>query len=313
MDLVLPFPKERIGMELKQLQYFVEFCKDKNFSRAAKRLYITPQGLSKSIRQLENELNIPLLEQNKGKLDLSPYGAFLERRSIALLNQAERLTRDIKLMYESENTCIAINLSNSIRSIIYAEVHNKFRQLYPEIQLTIHEYTDIECEKKLLDGEIDVAIAVGPLDQNLFQTYHLFNSPFTLIMHSSHPLANQKLVRFEDLHNEELVVVDNKYKTYYNFITACHKHGFSPKISEYVDGALNIYYMCRSNENYIGFLIGYLPSLFSADSGMCCVPFDMSEYCLELYIATVKGRYRPYTLYSYIEYIRNYDFTAMIE
>ncbi len=299
-------------MELKQLQYFVEFCKDKNFSRAAKRLFITPQGLSKAIHQLESELNIPLLEQNHGKLTLSPYGTFLERRAIALLNQANRLNTDIRLMYESENTSIAINLSNSIRSIIYADVHNEFRQLHPEIQLSICEYTDIECEKKLLDGEIDAAIVIGPLDRNLFYAHHLFNSPFTLIMHSSHSLAQRELICFADLQDEELVVVDNKYKTYYNFEAACQKHGFIPKVSEYVDGALNIYYMCRSNKNYIGFLIGYLPSLFSADSGMCCIPFNMEEYCLELYIATAKGRYRPYALYSYIEYIKNYDFISKL-
>lgn len=48
-------------MTLKQLYYFVEICEDYSYTAAAKRLYVTQQGLSKAIVELENELDCSLL------------------------------------------------------------------------------------------------------------------------------------------------------------------------------------------------------------------------------------------------------------
>lgn len=61
-------------MEIRQLIYFVEVCKQENMSAAAEHLYLTPQALSKSILAMEQELASPLFVRDKGKLSLTKMG-----------------------------------------------------------------------------------------------------------------------------------------------------------------------------------------------------------------------------------------------
>ena len=50
-------------MSIQDLEYFAAVCRERSINRAAKLLYITPQGLSKSIKALEQELNAKLLNR----------------------------------------------------------------------------------------------------------------------------------------------------------------------------------------------------------------------------------------------------------
>ena len=51
-------------MELRQIQYFIQLYKDKNITKASKNLFISQQGLSKSINKLEDELGFFLFERS---------------------------------------------------------------------------------------------------------------------------------------------------------------------------------------------------------------------------------------------------------
>ena len=292
-------------MELRQLEYFVEFCKDLNFSKTAKRLYITPQGLSKAIHALEDDLQIPLTTSVNGRLKLTVYGEYLAKRGTHIVNMVEKTEKEVVHMYQLDNNNISINLSNTIRCIIQAQVHKDFLQQHPDITLNIHEYRDIECENKLLTGEVDAALSLGPLDPNLFQAYYLFDSPYTMMMHRSHRLAKKKVICFDDLVGEKLVGMDKNYKTYYLFDKAAKAKGVELQFVEYVDGALNSYFLCKDNHEYIGSLVGYLPQLLRDDS-ICYVPFDMDEFSLKVYVAILKERYKPYALRTYINFIRGF-------
>ena len=51
-------------MELRQIQYFIQLFKDRNITKASKHLFISQQGLSKSINRLEDELGFPLFKRS---------------------------------------------------------------------------------------------------------------------------------------------------------------------------------------------------------------------------------------------------------
>ena len=50
-------------MDIRQLEYFVELAKTKNFRKASEQLHLSQPALSKSIRLLETELNTVLIER----------------------------------------------------------------------------------------------------------------------------------------------------------------------------------------------------------------------------------------------------------
>ncbi|WP_289683367.1 helix-turn-helix domain-containing protein [Lactobacillus intestinalis] len=60
-------------MNLNQLYYFKELAKERQFSKAAKNLYISQPSLSNSIKSLEKELNCQLINRNGGQITLTEY------------------------------------------------------------------------------------------------------------------------------------------------------------------------------------------------------------------------------------------------
>jgi DNA-binding transcriptional LysR family regulator len=80
-----------MGVELKQLRYFVAVAEHLNFSAAARELYLSQQALSRIIAQLEREIGVRLLDRTTRSVSLTPAGATLlasARRSLAVVDDA---------------------------------------------------------------------------------------------------------------------------------------------------------------------------------------------------------------------------------
>ena len=73
-------------MDFRQLETFVEVCEQMSFTKAASNLYISQQGVSKSIKTLEDELGAPLFLRTNSSISLTNYG-------VILLRYAEELVR----------------------------------------------------------------------------------------------------------------------------------------------------------------------------------------------------------------------------
>ena len=61
-------------MRIEQLQYFAEVVRTGSISSAAKNLFVSQQGISDSIKNLESEVEFPLLTRNKRGVSLTKNG-----------------------------------------------------------------------------------------------------------------------------------------------------------------------------------------------------------------------------------------------
>ena len=72
-------------MKIEQIQYFVEVAKKGSISAAAKSMFMSPQGVSDAIHQLENLIGFPLfIRQNKGVILTAQGKIFLEKAEFLL-------------------------------------------------------------------------------------------------------------------------------------------------------------------------------------------------------------------------------------
>ena len=76
-------------MELDQVRYFLALCKEKNFSRAARRCGVSQPSLSNAIKKLEYEFGGPLFHRSVTETTLSDFGLML-RPHLAKLEQHAR-------------------------------------------------------------------------------------------------------------------------------------------------------------------------------------------------------------------------------
>ncbi|WP_309570729.1 LysR family transcriptional regulator, partial [Deinococcus sp.] len=61
-------------MELRHLRHFVALAEEEHFGRAAERVFVVQQALSNSIRNLEDEVGVPLVLRTTRRVQLTPAG-----------------------------------------------------------------------------------------------------------------------------------------------------------------------------------------------------------------------------------------------
>lgn len=144
-------------MNLEQLKYFIDVCETGNMTQSAKKFYISPQGLNKSLRSLQKELDVDLLIFQQRKTEMTEEGRLYYTQIKDLVRQLEQINDDIRR--NSDKT-----LSVAISSNTYAMVQGlleQFERTEPEVRVILSEYSDKIVEEKLLCQEVDAAFITG--------------------------------------------------------------------------------------------------------------------------------------------------------
>lgn len=193
-------------MELRHLRYFVAVADEKNFTRAAKQLFIAQPPLSRQIQQLEEELGVPLIEKSSRPLRLTEAGRFFHTHAQDLLAKAAELKSMTRRVGKIERT-LSIGFVASTLYGLLPEIVRRFRERYAAVAVSLHEMTTIEQIKALKDGAIDVGFGrVRSEDANIRRIL-LREERLLVALPSNHPRsASTEPIRLLDLQAETLIV-----------------------------------------------------------------------------------------------------------
>ena len=89
-------------MDLKELEYFKMVCEQKSITKAAHALYMTPQGLSRIIKNIENEMEATLLNRTASGISLTRSGEYLYKHLTDFLGPYRMVCSEIRCMEQQE-------------------------------------------------------------------------------------------------------------------------------------------------------------------------------------------------------------------
>lgn len=153
-------------MNLRHLSYLVALAREEHFGRAAQAVHVTQPALSAAIRQLEDELAVPLVLRSRQRFR----GLTAEGREV--LSRAQRILADCSALLHSLEE-IKGSLKGDLRIGVIptaepriARLTRALRERYPGISVTLLSRTSREIERALTERELDagVSYAEEPLD-----------------------------------------------------------------------------------------------------------------------------------------------------
>ena len=124
-------------MEIRQLKYFMAVAEFKSFTKATKQLYVSQPALTKAIRSLESELEVPLLIYSNKSMELTSYGELLYAYCRPLLIQFEEIKNSIRGQASLQRGRLRIGLPPLISTLVVPQIIESFITAYPGIQLEI--------------------------------------------------------------------------------------------------------------------------------------------------------------------------------
>lgn len=152
-------------MKIHQLRYFCEVARQGfNVSAAAAALHTSQSGVSKQIRQLEDELGFEIfVRKGKRVLDLTQQGHAMFGMAARILRDMEdlkRIGRDFS--NEVEGTFVIATTHTQARYVLPGAVRQFTRQ-YPKVRLHLHQGSPTRIAEMVRSGTADIAIATEAL------------------------------------------------------------------------------------------------------------------------------------------------------
>ncbi len=175
-------------MELRHLKYFVAVAELGSVSRAAEKLFIAQPPLSMQIKQLEDEVGVPLLLRYPRGVRLTAAGsAFLEEAK-DLLARAERAKLVARHKDNVARGSVRIGYVPSAGHTVVPRLLRRLRALHPECEIDVRELVTAQQTQALLHGEIDFGLLRPPIGTNRLSLVCELSDPFCLAVPEGHPL-----------------------------------------------------------------------------------------------------------------------------
>jgi DNA-binding transcriptional LysR family regulator len=191
--------------ELRQLRAFVAAAEELNFTRAAERLHLGQQAVSKSVGQLERELGVALLERTTRDVRLTPAGiALLDSAREALAAAAAGFARARAVGHGLAGT-VRVGVTPAIGPATREEAAQVLREDAPELSVSFHEVRPGEVPQRLRDRTVDLVLARTSRDTPDVDSAALRPSPVELFVPAGHRLADATTARLAELDGERLL------------------------------------------------------------------------------------------------------------
>ena len=213
-------------MEIQQLYYYMELCKQKNFTEAGYACNMTQGAFSKQIRKLENELGITLIRRNTRKFELSKEGEIFLSYAKKMTGTYEEMLKNVQKNQEIKIGCMPV-----LAPYHFARLVADFRKEYPDIKLVIDERIASEIQEN--SDRYDFLILRENMmeDQKKFRFSPLYDDKLCAVLYEKHPLYGRDRLQLKELKDDVFIFPERGSGSYEVFYKSCEKAGFEPKIA----------------------------------------------------------------------------------
>jgi DNA-binding transcriptional LysR family regulator len=191
--------------ELRQLRTFVAVAEELNFTRAAERLHLAQQAVSKSVGQLERELGVALLERTTREVRLTPAGTALLESGREALTAADAAFARAQTVGSGLAGTVRVGVTPAIGHATREEVVRVLRDDAAELSVSFHEVRPGEVPQVLRDRSVDLVLARTSRDTPELDSAPLRPSAVELLVPAGHRLASRAAARLAELDGERLL------------------------------------------------------------------------------------------------------------
>ena len=212
-----------------QLVYLVEIANQKSFTRAAEKLFLSQSTLSKSIKALETELGVEIVDRKSKAFALTEEGELTLAYAQRVLNYFASETEALRQHFQGLGGSLSVGIPPTAGPAYFYSRLYAFRQEYPNVKLSIEETPSNTLIEKLDVGQIDMGIILEPFENENYIVKPVYRSQIVVCVSQNHPLAGKENVRLAELRDEAFLMLTPDYMFRGIVDGYCRKAGFQPK------------------------------------------------------------------------------------
>jgi DNA-binding transcriptional LysR family regulator len=196
-----------MNLTIRQLEILAAVGDAMNFTIAAERLGISQPAVSETIRRVEFELGIRVLDRTTRRMKLTPEG----KRIIATAREAVRSLHHslgtISKHLNGQRSRIAISALPSVICALLSDHLQAFLETNPHVDVEVHDLAQGEAIATLNDGLVDAALVSRPERVAGLEFDQIMQDPLHVVCHREHPLARMSYATWRDLQSWPFIAI----------------------------------------------------------------------------------------------------------
>jgi DNA-binding transcriptional LysR family regulator len=229
--------------DLRHIRAFVALAEELHFGRAAERLHVAQPALSRTLRDLEQDVGVSLLRRTTRLVELTDAGkAFLAECRLAQghLDRAVTTARRTAAGVIGELRVAYMDFAINGR---LPELIRAFQRYHPEIRLELSYMPTSHQQTALLERRIDVGFMIGAFDHELVDSYAFDEDRYVALLPITHPRSNVQSLTLSDLAEEKFVLGNGENWTAFRnrLFGLCQARGFFPQIAQEASSSEGIF------------------------------------------------------------------------
>lgn len=192
-------------MDINQMRYFLEICKEGSLSSAAKTLHLSQQGLSLSLKRLEDELNCDLFYRKPSGLVLTDYGKFFKAESESIIKHVDNI---IAYCDDSFSGKVKLDIACTMNIIVHLPKKLQQTLISSTDDFEVYSFEDwtANCETKVLEEDVNFGIVYGECESTKFDITTLDVLQQVFIVSKENPLSALDEITIRNLDDVPLIL-----------------------------------------------------------------------------------------------------------
>jgi DNA-binding transcriptional LysR family regulator len=216
-------------MELRTLRAFVEVVRQGGFTPAAKKVFATQSTISKAIKQLEDEIGVPLLDRIGHRSQPTAAGEIVYQRALRMLTERDDLIAELDELRGLKRGTLRLGLPPVGSSTLFAPLFATYRSRYPGIDIRLVEHGSDRLDELLASGEIELAASLLPVAEGL-QWQEVRREPLSVLISDRHELSRRRSLDLPALRDLPFILFESGFALNRIILDACRRHGFEPAV-----------------------------------------------------------------------------------
>lgn len=205
-------------MELRQIEFFLQLYKDRNITVASQNLYISQQGMSKSIANLEKEVGFPLFKRSVSGVEPTAEAGELYIYFRTVMNGYVSLQKKVKDIETRKKGVLSIVWPEFFALSCEKKEYATFSGQNPGMQISVMEESEEMGLHFLREGLADVAFMYSPIPKDLESHVIVEREPLCVFVKQENPLAQKAEIYIENLVGHTLIFSSGNNITRKNII-----------------------------------------------------------------------------------------------
>jgi DNA-binding transcriptional LysR family regulator len=193
-------------LNLHHLRLFKSVVEHGGFTRAAAALNLSQPAISKSLKELEDGLQLTLIDRSARSVRLTEAGRLLYERARELFGVEQVAERELRELRGLKRGLLRIGASTTIATYFLPPVLGRFHLRHPRVRIRAASANTRTILRLLLESKIDVALVEGPVSHPRVDVVPWREDELVVIAHPEDRFARRASVAVQELAERQFLV-----------------------------------------------------------------------------------------------------------